>query len=148
MLALGEGKQFAIIPTLFAPEGHLHRRGHDVLIGNAHEGTELAIFELGTHGTLLRTLDLGNHHTTSLDTVNGHVTRNGWHAIHRGRRLDHVDFFIATHTRYLAIILDTDEQAPSVGIGKRREGARNLACIGDFVFEILLLVFALGDEMV
>ena len=37
---------------------------------------------------------------------------------------------------------------PSVGVGKCREGARNLAYIGDLVFEILLLVFALGDESV
>ena len=77
-----------------------------------------------------------------------HVTLYGRHAIARGSSLHHIDLFIATHTSYLAIVLDANEQAPSVGVRKCRERARNLARIGDLIFEILLLVFALGDETV
>ena len=52
------------------------------------------------------------------------------------------------HTGNLTIILHSNEQTPTVGVGKRREGARYLACIGDFIFGILLLMFAFGDKTV
>ena len=76
------------------------------------------------------------------------VARHGRCAIHGSSGLYHVYLFIAAHTGNLAIVFHSNEQAASVGIGKGREGARNLACIGDFVLEILLLMFALGDKTV
>ena len=75
------------------------------------------------------------------------MTLHGWNTIKRGGSLDHIDLFIAAHTSYLAIVLHTNEQPPAVGIGKSRQCARNLARIGDLILEILLLMFALGDEV-
>ena len=147
LLALGERKHSTAIPTLFAPEGHLHRRGHNILIGNAHEGAEAIVVEAGTHRNLLGTLYLGYHHVMSLDTMDAHATLHRRHTVHRSGSLDHIDLFVATHTSNLAIVLDTNQQTPSIGVGKSREGARNLAHIGDLILEILLLMFALGDEM-
>ncbi len=80
--------------------------------------------------------------------MDAHATLHRRHTVHRSGSLDHVDLLVATHTGYLTIVLDANEQASSVGIGKSREGARNLARIGDLILEILLLVFALGDEVV
>ena len=148
LLVGSEGDQCAIVFVLLAPEGHLHGRGHDVLIGNAHEGAQAVVVEAGTHGTLVGRLHLGNHHTAPLYATYAHATRYRRHAVECCCGLDHVDLLIAAHTGYLAIVLHTNEQTAAVGIGKGREGARNLAHIGDLVLEILLLVFALGDEMV
>ena len=148
LLTLGKRKHSTAVPTLFAPEGHLHGRGHDVLIGNAHEGAEAIVVEAGTHRNLLGTLYLGYHHVMSLDTMDAHATLHRRHTVHRSGSLDHIDLFVATHTGNLAIVLDTDEQSAPVSIGKSREGARNLARIGDLILEILLLMFALSDEIV
>ena len=148
LLSLGEGEHGTTVSTLLAPESHLHGRGYDILVGYAHEGAEAIIVEAGTHRDLLGALHLGNHHVIPLNTMDAHATLHRRHTVHRGSSLDHIDFFVAAHTGNLTIILDTNEQAATVGVGKRREGARNLAHIGDLVLEILLLVFALGDEMV
>ena len=148
LLTLGKRKHSTAVPTLFAPEGHLHGRGYDILIGNAYEGAEAIIVEAGTHRNLLGALDLGNHHIVSLDTMDAHAALHRRHTVHRSSGLDHIDLFVATHTGYLAIVLDTDEQSAPVSIGKSREGACNLARIGDLILEILLLMFALSDEMV
>ena len=43
-----------------------------------------------------------------------------------------------------AVVTNTDEQASAVGVGERRDGARQLGSIRDFVLEILLLVLALS----
>ena len=80
--------------------------------------------------------------------MDAHAALYGRGAIHGGGGLDHIDLFFAAHTGNLPIVLDADEQTATVGVGKRREGARYLACIGDLVLEILLLMFALGDETV
>ncbi len=148
LLALSEGEQRTTVPTLFAPQRHLNGRGHDVLIGNAHEGTEAVIVETGTHGTLLGALHLGNHHTAPLDAMHGHVARYGRYTVNGCSSLHHVYLFIAAHTGNLSIVLHADEQSPTFRIGKSRQSARNLARIGDLILEILQLVFALGDEVV
>lgn len=93
-------------------------------------------------------IDLSNDNVMPLFTVNAHATLYRWNTIERGSSLDHINFLIATYTSYLTIVFHANEQTTSVGIGKGREGARNLACIGDFILEILLLVFAFGDKMV
>ena len=148
MLTLGEGEHNALVATLLAPKGHLHGRGHDILIGNTHEGAQAVIVQASTHGTLLGAFDLGNHHTPTLDTMYAHVALHRGYAIERGSGLNHIDLFIAAHTGNLAIVFHTNEQPPAFGIGKSRQGTRNLARIGDLILEILLLMFALGDEVV
>ena len=80
--------------------------------------------------------------------MHGHVARYGRHTINGCSSLHHVYLFIAAHTGNLAIVLHADEQSSTFRIGKSRQSARNLARIGDFILEILLLVFALGDEVV
>ena len=147
LLALGERHERAIVPIGLAPKGHLHGRGHDILIGNTHEGTQAIIIQASTHGKLLGAFDLGNHHTPTLDTMHAHVALHRGYAIERGSGLDHIDLFIAAHTGNLAIVLHTNEQPPAFGIGKSRQCTRNLARIGDLILEILLLMFALGDEV-
>ena len=148
LLSLGEGEHGTAVSTLLAPESHLHGRGHDILVGYAHEGAEAIVIEAGTHRDLLGALHLGNHHVMSLNTMDAHATLHGRHTVHRGSSLDHIELFIAAHTGNLTIVLDSDEQSAPIRIGKRREGARNLARIGDLILEILLLMFALSDEMV
>ena len=147
LLALGEGHEGAIIPIGLAPQGHLHGRCHNILIGNAHEGTKAIIVQAGTNGEFFRTFDLSNHHPPTLDTMHAHMALHRRHTIQCGGSLDHIDLFIAAHTGNLAIVLHTNEQSATIRISKRREGARNLAHIGDLILEILLLVFALGDEV-
>ena len=148
LLTLGKRKHSTAVPTLFAPVGHLHGRGYDILVGNAYEGAEAIIVEAGTHRNLLGAIDLSNHYIVSLDTMDAHAALHRRHTIERRGSLDHIDLFIATHTGYLAIVLHANEQSATVGIGKSRERTRNLARIGDLILEILLLMFALGDEMV
>ena len=120
MLTLGEGEHSTTLPTLFAPQSHLHGRCHDILISNAHEGTEFAIIELGTHRMLLRGINLSNHHIVPLNTVYAHTALHRGHAVERSSSLDHIDLFIAAHTGNLAIVFHTNEQSASVGVGKRR----------------------------
>ena len=120
MLALGEGEHSTTLSTLFAPQSHLHGRCHDILIGNAHEGTEFAIIELGTHRMLLRGINLSNHHIVTFNTKYAHTALHRRHAVERGGSLNHIDLFIAAHTGNLAIVLHTNEQSTSIGVGKRR----------------------------
>ena len=147
MLALGEGKHNTPVAILLTPQGHLHGRSHDILIGNAHEGTQAVIVQASTHGTILYGLDFGNHHTPTLDTVYTHMTLHRRHTIECRGSLDHIDLLIAAHTGNLAIVFHANEQSASIRISKRRERTRNLARIGDLILEILLLMFALGDEV-
>ena len=77
-----------------------------------------------------------------------HTALHRGQAIHRSGSLDHIDFLFAAHTSYLTIVLDPNEQTTTISVSKRREGARDFAHIGDLILEILLLMFALGDEMV
>ena len=67
-------------------------------------------------------------------------------AVSVGGLVHHVYLFFGLHTSQIAVVAHTDEQAPTVGIGKGRHRLGQLAGIGHAVLEILLLVLALTDE--
>ena len=77
-----------------------------------------------------------------------HTTLYGRNAIKRGSSLDHIHLLITTYACNFTIILHANKQTSSIGISKSRQCARNLTCIGNFILEILLLMFALSDEVV
>ena len=145
LLARSEREQGTDFIGCFAPKCHLHGCGHDIFIGDTDESTELAVIEPSTYGGTFYRIDLSNDNVMSLFTVNAHAALYGRGAIEGGSSLNHINLFIATYASYLTIVLHANEQTAPVGIGKCREGARNLACIGDFILEILLLVFAFSD---
>lgn len=48
---------------------------------------------------------------------------------------------------YGAIVAHANEKPAAVGVGEGGDGACQLHGVGDFVFEVLLLVLALGDKV-
>ena len=119
---------------------------YDVLVGNTHIGTPTSIFFASHNGTVGRSGDGSDEHRVAFG-FNG-LPR----AIDFGTtscvssRIDHVDLLVATHAGYRPIVANTDEQSSAIGIGEGRDAMGNLAHGGYLVFEILLLMFALGDE--
>ena len=69
-----------------------------------------------------------------------------WLAEFIGGLVHHIDLFLASYTREMAIITNANKQATTIGIGKSRYRFCQFAGIGNAIFEVLLLVFAFADE--
>ena len=69
-----------------------------------------------------------------------------WLAEFIGGLVHHIDLFLASYTREVTIITNTNEQATTIGVGKSRYCFCQFAGIGNTIFEVLLLVFAFANE--
>ena len=147
VLLVGEGEDGRGALLLAAPEFHLHGAGDDVLVGNAHEGAVASVFHLGAHGSHGGGLYGGDDDGAPLRTEALYVARHGWVAPQFAGSLHHIHLLFAPHAGYAAVVLDADEQASAVGVGKGGEAVSNLADVGNLVLEVLLLMLALCDEV-
>ena len=68
-------------------------------------------------------------------------------AVFIGSLMHHEDFLFGTDAREVAVVSDSYEQSASAGIGKCRHRLGQFAGIGHTILEVLLLVFALADEV-
>ena len=69
-------------------------------------------------------------------------------AIQPGCGFYHVLLFIGADAGYFPVVFYADKQPSSLGIGKGGKGFGNLARIGYFKLEVLLLMLAFGNEVV
>ena len=117
--------------------------GENVLVGDTVIDVPVAVVIGGLNGFFHGLGDVGLDHRLAIDVedLEAHLLLGA--AIHLCRRLNHVDFLLATHPGDVAVVLHADEQMAAAVVGKGGNGAGYLTCVGNLVFEVLVLVFAL-----
>ena len=129
------------------PEGQMHRRGHDVLIGNADIGTQFSFFIERTDGPLVGWRNGGNDNRSSLNMIGIELDASLRLAVFVGRLVHHEDFLFRTDAGEMAVIANANQQTTTIGVGKGRHRLGQFAGISHTVFEVLLLMLALLNEV-
>ena len=125
----------------------MHRRGHDVLIGNTDIGSLHSFIIQRTDRPLDRWRNGGNDNRSSLRMIGVELDAGLGLAVFVGRLVHHEDLFFGTDAREMAVIANANQQTTTIGVGKGRHRLGQFAGISHTVFEVLLLMLALLNEV-
>ena len=128
------------------PASGQDRVGPDVFILQSQVGIPLAFFILAAMRTVPGRLHHHLEHTAHIRLPDLAPEFYGRLAIQLGRSLHHVQFLVHADPAHRAVVLDSDEESPSVGVRKGNQRPRNLAAVVDAGFEVLLLVLPFRDH--
>ena len=128
------------------PKCEVDGRCQDVLVLDADVGSHQAFFILSKDGTLGRRRHGAGDNGASLHMIGVEHDAGFWLAELKSCLMHHKNLLFRADTRKMPVIAHTNEQASTIGIGKSRHRFRQLAGIGNTIFEVLLLVLAFTDE--
>ena len=144
--SVGIGHHGALGVLRLAPDGEVHGRCHDVLVGNADIGPGGVVVMERTDGTAVGGRNGSHDDGAPIYVIGVELDAGLGTTVAVGRLVHHVDLLLGPYPRHVSVVAHADEQSSAIGIGKGRDRLGQFPCIGDSVLEVLLLVLALADE--
>ena len=118
-------------------------RSDDILIGYTDISHQLAIVVNGINRLAASRRNRRDNHRSAIGMECLKAYLRLRLAVFIGGSMHHVYLFLRLYARYVAVVTNSDEQPPAIGIGKSRHRLRQFHCILYLIFKVLLTVFSL-----